>query len=102
MNSERQYGREDVEYETWYSDWAKSLAKRHSRIEIERRLGIASSNAQSAAKSHLKAIQATSSMGSQSMRRAHSRNVTAAYGEEKIALRGALEIHELFPEHALR
>ena len=38
-------------------------------------------------------------MTSQSQRRAQSGNVVAAAGEEKIAVRGALEIYDLFPEH---
>jgi hypothetical protein len=39
-------------------------------------------------------------MQSNSQRRAQARNVTAAAGQEAIYLRGALEIHTLFPEHA--
>lgn len=39
-------------------------------------------------------------MQSASAARAHSRNTVAAAGELKGALSGALEIHELFPEHA--
>jgi hypothetical protein len=39
-------------------------------------------------------------MSGQSARRAHARNCVAAAGDELIAIRGAIEIHELFPEHA--
>lgn len=95
----RQYGREDVDFETWYSPWSKQLAQNYTRAELEKRLGIASENSAKAARSHLRAIQATHSMTSQSQRRAQSGNVVAATGEEKIALRGALEIYDLFPEH---
>lgn len=56
--------------------------------------------ARGASESHLKAIQATGSMQGNSSRRAHARNVAAAAGETIIAIKGAIEIHELFPEHA--
>lgn len=96
----RQYGREDVSYENWYSSWMKQLARIHTRVEIEHRLGIAVVDGAKAAAAHLRAIQATNSMEGQSQRRAQARNVAAATGDERIALSGALEIHELFPEHA--
>jgi hypothetical protein len=70
----------------------------YTRRELEKRIGIASETASKAARSHLRAIQATHSMTSQSQRRAQSGNVVAAAGEEKIAIRGALEIYDLFPE----
>ena len=95
----RQYGRGDVDYATWYSAWSKQLAKNYTRAELEKRLGVASDSVAKASRTHLRAIQATHSMQSQSQRRAQSGNVVAAYGEEKIALRGALEIYDLFPEH---
>lgn len=97
---ERKYGREDVDYETWYSDWMKQLARRHTRVELERLLGIKSAEASKAAQSHLRAIQATTSMQSNSQRRAQTGNVVRAAGDYMIALNGALEIHDLFPEHA--
>jgi hypothetical protein len=99
-NFDRQYGRNDVNYETWYTDWMKNLAKAYSKEELERRMRGAKGEANEAAKSHLRAIEKTSSMQSNSMRRAHARNVTAAKGDEAIALSGAIEIHEMFPEHA--
>ncbi len=34
-----------------------------------------------------------------SARRAHTKNIAAAAGDTAIALRGALEIYDLFPEH---
>lgn len=95
----RQYGREDVSYETWYSPWMKQLAKHYTRAELEKRLGIASGEASKAAQTHLRAILATHSMSSQSQRRAQSRNAVAASGEERMAINGALEIYDLFPEH---
>lgn len=97
--TDRQYGREDVDFATWYSPHTKQLAKIHTRAELERRLGGVRSEGARAARSHLRAIEATGSMQGQSQRRAQARNSTAAAGDLAIALRGALEIYDLFPEH---
>ena len=98
--SERQYGREDVDYTTWYSDWMKALARQNTIEELEAMLCGKQREASKAAASHHRAIQRSTSMNSNSAARAHARNSTAAAGESAIAIRGALEIHELFPEHA--
>lgn len=89
-----------IDFETWYSPWMKTLAANYSKGDLEKRLPNVSFSAKAAAKSHLRAIQATGSMSGNSARRAHSRNVVSALGEEAIAIRGAIEIHELFPEKA--
>jgi hypothetical protein len=96
----RQYEREDVEYETWYSSWMKRLAKAHTKEELEAMYEVKKADANKAAYKHLKAIQKSHSMSSNSMARAHSRNCVAAAGEYAIALDGAIEIHDLFPEEA--
>lgn len=96
----RQYGREDINYESWYSPWMKRLASSKTRAELLGLLGEQTEAAERAAHAHLRAIEATHSMTSQSARRAHARNTVAAAGDYRIALRGALEIHDLFPEHA--
>lgn len=96
----RQYGRDDVDYATWYSDWMKQLARTYTRQELEARLYGASAEARRCAMAHFRAIEATCGMQSQSARRAHARNMTAAAGDTAIAIRGALEIHDLFPEMA--
>lgn len=98
--SEIKYTRDDVDFETWYSSWMKQLAKSYTVTELEAKLYGAKSEANRASKSHLRAIQRTHSMSSNSQTRAHARNVTAAAGDYAIALRGAIEIHKLFPEHA--
>jgi len=100
MDNARQYGRDDVDFDTWYTPWMKSIAGNYTRPEIEKKLGVASFASAKAAQSHLRAIQASGSMQGNSSRRASTKNVVAASGEEVIALRGALEIHELFPEKA--
>lgn len=96
----RQYGRDDVDYESWYSDWMKLLARTHTKTELQMRLSGSAAKGRMATAAHLRAIEATTSMGGQSARRAHSRNVAAAAGDERIAIEGALEIHDLFPERA--
>lgn len=95
----RQYGRGDIDYETWYSEWMKSLAKLHTQEELEKMLGKAQNSVQKSAESHLNAIKKSTSMQSNSMARAHARNAVSADGEARIAIDGALEIYELFPEH---
>lgn len=77
----------------------KLLARNHTRAEIAALLGVKTAEASNSARSHLRAIERTGSMGGNSQARAHSRNVTAAAGDYKIALVGALEIYDLFPQH---
>lgn len=96
----RQYGRDDVAFASFYSDWMKTLARTKTKAELERLLTGKQLEASRASRSHLRAIESTTSMQSQSMRRAHSGNVCAAAGDYAIAISGAIEIHELFPEHA--
>jgi hypothetical protein len=78
----------------------KRLAKQHTQSELEQMLGGKQHEARGASESHLKAIRATGSMQGNSSRRAHARNVVAAAGETMLAIKGAIEIHELFPEFA--
>ena len=94
----RNYGREDVDYETWYSDWMKRLALSHSKAELEKMLGKTQTSLEKSVKSHLSAIEATHSMTSNSGRRAKSRNSVAMDSETSGAIKGAIEIYELFPE----
>ena len=96
----RKYGRDDVEYESFYSNWMKDLAKRHTKEQLENLYGTTANQAAKDASSHLRAIESSTSMTSQSARRAHTRNVVAASSDYKYALSGAIEIHELFPEFA--
>ena len=97
-----QYTRNDVDFETWYSSWMKQLAKSYTVKELEIKLYGAKSEAEKSSRNHLRAIQRTHSMSSNSQARAHARNITAAAGDYAIALRGAIEIHQLFPEQAKR
>ena len=99
MNSVRQYGREDIDYATWYSDWMKLLARTKTRKELEQLLGIKTVEVKRASKAHLRAIEQSTSMQGRSQARAQAGNVVAATGDYKIALSGALEIYDLFPEY---
>ena len=101
MDMTRQYGREDVNYSTWYTDWMKLLAKKYTRVELERLLGIKTVEAKKAGDSHLRSIEKSTSMAGNSSKKAAARNVVVAAGDYKIALAGALEIYDLFPEHTL-
>ena len=95
----RQYGRNDIEYATWYSGWHKRLALDYTRAELAQIFNRADSNAKKAARSHLNAIQSTSSMTGCSQRRAQTRNTVFAASELRMAVDAALEIYDLFPEH---
>ena len=96
----RQYGRDNVEYDEFYSAWMKRLARMHGLDELRSKLCGNKSVAHEAGLKHLKQIQKTSSMQGNSAGRAHARNSVAAAGAYSIALEGAIEIHELFPEEA--
>ena len=96
----RQYGREDVEFSEWYSKWSKDLAARHTRDDLEMMAGLSAHDARKASGAHLRAIDATGSMVGCSQRRAQTGNVARANGALGVAINGALEIHDLFPEHA--
>lgn len=87
-----------TDYHNWYTPWMKQLALAYTKAELERKLNGNRRETNKAATAHHNAIARTSSMTSQSQRRAQSRNVVAAKGDEAIALRGALRIYEEFPE----
>jgi hypothetical protein len=78
----------------------KQLAKKYLKNELETLYYGASNKVAKYAKQHLNAISKSSSMESNSQARAQTRNNVAASGEYKIALNGAIEIHDLFPEFA--
>jgi len=99
MSWERQYNRDDINYDTWYTEWMKLIAKTKTMAEIKKELGIVDIEVSKAAKVHHRAIEKSTSMQSNSSGRAQSRNSLSGASEYKSALRGALEIYELFPEH---
>lgn len=100
LGYERQYGRYDVDYETWYSDWSKQMAKKHTRDELMAMLPGVQADTSRAAVSHGRIVGRTTSMDSLSQARAQMGNVVRANSERASAITSALEIHDLFPEHA--
>lgn len=96
----RQYTREDVSYATFYNPSMKRLALAHTRKELEGRFGIAGGEALAQAHCHLRAVERSASMSGNSGARARTRAGVEVAGQLKIDLAGALEIHDLFPEHA--
>lgn len=95
----RRYGRNDIEYATWYTRWHKRLALDYTRDELASKFNKADSDAKKASGLHLKAVQATASMTGCSQRRAQTKNTVFAASELRMAIGAALEIYDLFPEH---
>lgn len=83
-----------------YNDWSRLLAKNHTKEELETMIYGAKRSLTSATKTHLSAISKTSSMESNSQRRAQSRNNVSGSYEKKYAIENALEIHEYYPQYA--
>lgn len=83
-----------------YSNWSKQLAETSTREELELGLQKVESELGCAVRSHLRAIERTHSMQSQSQHRAQSRNCVSGAGERKRAIKDAIEIHENFPDKA--
>lgn len=98
--TEPQYTRHEIDFDTWYSSWSKQLAENYTLDELMDKFYGARAEGRRASASHLRAIERTHSMTSNSQRRAQSRNVVAASGDYALALKGAIEIHKLFPEKA--
>lgn len=84
-----------------YSPWARQLAKTTSRKELQKELKLCDSQRERLSASHLKAIEKTASMSGCSSRRAATRNSMTGNYERFVAVKNALEIHDLYPEHAL-
>jgi hypothetical protein len=88
-----QYGRDDIDYETWYSDHAKRLAASYTAAELRAKLGEARDTGERYSRQWLNARN-------QQTNRVHETSLhAAAAGQDAMAIRSALEIHVLFPEH---
>ena len=81
-----------------YSQFARLLARTKTKEEIIKEIKQINKELEKATKSHLKAIKQSTSMQSNSQRRAQARNLVAGLGERKMALENALEIHKYYPE----
>lgn len=83
-----------------YSTWSKGLAKNYTRDDLERKYAKLCGEQVGNKKSHLRAIERTHSMTSNSQSRAQSGNVVRGNYEERTAIKWALEIHDDYPEKA--
>ena len=69
-----------------YGDWARQLAKNHTRSELEARLGKNEGAVKGIMGSRLRAIEKSTSMQGNSQHRAQTGNVVRANYEENSAL----------------
>ena len=98
MKLDIKYTRGDVNYDTWYTEYMKQLAKNYTAEELEKMYYKAKGDAKRGSLTHLRAIEKTHSMTSNSQARAQAGNVVKAASEQATAIIGAIEIHYLFPE----
>lgn len=85
-----------------YSQIARLLARTKTKEEIIKEIKQINKELEKATKSHLRAIKQSTSMQSNSQRRAQAGNLVAGLGERKMALENALEIHKYYPEKCKR
>jgi len=81
-----------------YSEWSRQIAKTYTRKEIEKEANIANNNREQLSKNHLAAVEKSTSMSSNSQRRAQSRNAMTGNYERYNAYINALEIYDYYPE----
>jgi len=93
--TETRGGREDIDFETWYTPWEKLWARAYTAEELQTKLRDAEAEARVAAKNRFHIIWHTHTLG-------NAKNFSASDSDYAIALRGAIEIHRLFPEEASR
>jgi len=84
-----------------YSKWSHMLAMNYTRDQLNEKLNDLEGLSDQYAKQHREAIEASTSMSSNSMRRAHSRNNVSSNYEELNAINNAIEIHEFYPEKCM-
>lgn len=82
-----------------YNDWSRQLAKNYTKQELENMLYDVNKELSKATKSHLNAINKTTSMQSNSQARAQSRNSVSGAAGKKYAIEKALEIYRFYPEN---
>jgi len=81
-----------------YSDWSRLIAYNYTKEEIETVIYGAQSKRSSLAKSHLNAINKSTSMQSNSQARAQTGNSFRGNYEKLNAYENALEIHDNYPD----
>ena len=85
-----------------YSLWSRQLAESYSVNELQKVVNECEGLSDKYAKQHLSAIEATTSMQSQSQRRAHAKNNVVGNYEKKRAYSNAIELHKYYPERCKR
>ena len=96
---ERQYGRSDIDYKTWYSDYARLLAVSKTYKELIELRTKENIKLELLTISHERSIKKTGSMSGNASNRAKSRNSVSGSSDTIFALNAAIEIYELFPEY---
>lgn len=81
-----------------YSHWARTIAANYTKAEIEREINKCDSARSALGRSHFNAVNKTTSMTSNSQRRAQSGNAFRGNWEKMQAHIRALEIYEFYPE----
>jgi len=83
-----------------YSDWSRQLARNNTQEELQKQLAKLKGEQVKNKASHLRAIDKTTSMQSNSQHRAQSGNVVRGNYERRSAIENALEVHKYYPEKA--
>jgi len=81
-----------------YSLWSRQIARTTTKKEIKEVIGICDYNRKHLAASHLKALSKSTSMTSNSQRRAQSKNAMLGNYEKYTAYLNALELYEFYPD----
>ena len=79
-----------------YSQWSRTMAVNYTEKELDKMLRGVDAKLEKAKNSHLSSINRTSSMQSNSQQRSQARNLVSYLGEQKQALKDAIEIKQKF------
>ena len=88
------------DYNTWYSPYSKHLAITYTKEYLSSMLKNIEDELKLATDSHLRAIEKSRSMQSNSWNRAQSGSVVRHLSSEKLSILSALEIFDTFPQYA--
>lgn len=84
-------------YDT-YSSWSRQLAKNYTIEELQKVVYECDYLTSKYSMQHLSAIEKSTSMNSQTQRKAHARNNVSLNYEKKRAYQNAIELHQYYPE----
>jgi hypothetical protein len=85
---------------TEYTPYARQFARNYTRAELVEMLKGCEAAQKAYTTQHLGAIKKTTSMQSNAARRANARNKMSGNYEKINAIRNAIEIHDVWPEHS--